>query len=79
MSVLVQSLTRECQYCWDDQFGRSRCGRLATTASPIRVGDTTQITFRCTDHRARRNDTTLYFTQSFETIGEHIFGLGYNP
>jgi len=80
--VSVKSLTRECQYCYDDQYGRSRCGRLAVVAHPVRVGNKTQLTFRCTTHKGLRNDTTLRFVTMWDSISNTVssgFGLGYNP
>lgn len=79
--IKVVDLTRECQYCWDtDLQGRVRCGRLAYTANPIRVGNKVQITFRCKAHQGKRNDSTLMFTQTFHSLNQDLFfGLGYKP
>lgn len=82
IKVKVSDLTRECQYCWDDERQvRVRCGRLATSFLWIRVGLRPQISFRCDGHYAKLNDTTLMGKgyKSF-TVGDiDTFGLGYKP
>lgn len=79
-TIPVVDLTRECQYCYDQSNGvRVRCNRLAVVAHPIMVGKRGQITFRCIEHRGKRNDTILRFVNTFSRVVDTNFGLGYKP
>lgn len=51
----VLDMTRECQYVWDGQWGRVRCGRLAYLAGMVYVGTAHQIYFRCREHIQKPN------------------------
>ena len=79
--VLVTTITREYQFCWDGDFGRVRCGRLANTVSRLRgAGGSMHVTFRCPEHRGRVNDNPLMRMQYTSFVDDtKVFGLGYKP
>jgi hypothetical protein len=78
--VPVVSIARECQYCWDSEYGRVRCGRLAYSYLRLRYGKSNQLSFRCESHRGKLNDTTLMSIANSSLINPGAtFGLGYKP
>jgi hypothetical protein len=80
MLVPVVGLHRECQYCWDGQWGRVRCGRLATSLILAMIDGHAHISFRCDAHAGMNNDATVATRFSYREIEEgRTFSLGYKP